>query len=195
MGAPGPARCYDAFEIDGQRYTWAGDYAHTRRDNKISIMASWQTDCRTCGQPFLLHHPQRPAPTYPVRNCPRCVINNRAEKAATALNPATPGQTKQPAQHPAKEAREAYRTQPTDQTPRVTEQEQSPPINTQQDQHTINTATTITTRNNANATATGQGGPRAPLSSHETPINTASQPPPVQPPNPVTAPRRVFTDR
>lgn len=193
MGAPGPARCYDAIEIGGQRYVWVGDYAHTRRDGKISIMASWQTNCRQCSAQFILHHPQRPAPTYPVRNCPRCVVAIRTAKAETALNPATPSQSKQPAQHPAKEAREAYRTQPAGQTPRVTEQEQHHIPITLQDQHTLNT--TITTRNNTNATASGQGEARTAISSHETPINTASQPPPVQPPNPATAPRRVFTDR
>ena len=136
MGAAGPARCYDAFEIDGQRYKWAGDYAHTRRDGKISIMASWQTDCRTCKQTFILHHPQRPAPTYPVRNCPRCVINNRIEKAATSLNPATPSQSKKATTHPAKEAREAYRTQPEGITPRVTEQEHLPHTTIHQDTNT-----------------------------------------------------------
>ena len=201
MGAPGP-RCFDSFTIEGQRYEWIGDYAHTRQDGRISVMASWQTQCKTCAAQFILHHPQRPAPHYPVRNCPSCVRSKQAAKAQAALNTQTPSQEIQPPPNPMARQTKAHRTAPTDQTSRATEQEQSPPINTIQNNNTLNTNSTQTTRNNenathnnANATASGQGGPRAAISSHRTPINTASQTPPVQPPNPVATPRRVFTDR
>jgi hypothetical protein len=37
-------------------------------------MATWQSTCRACGQPYQFTRPDRPAPQHPPRRCSPCVI-------------------------------------------------------------------------------------------------------------------------
>lgn len=67
-----PARCFDAFEINGQRYEHVGEVAHTRTDGKIAVLITWQSLCLECSEPFTTTKPDRPAPPHPTRRCKRC---------------------------------------------------------------------------------------------------------------------------
>lgn len=65
-------RCFDAFEIAGQRYEFVGEIAHTRKDGKLTILVTWQAPCLDCKQPFHTTKPDKPAPASPTRRCRAC---------------------------------------------------------------------------------------------------------------------------
>ena len=69
-------RAYDAFELDGQRYERVGERPYTRQDGRLSILVTWQANCRECGQPFTVDRIDKPVLMQPIRRCQPCINAN-----------------------------------------------------------------------------------------------------------------------
>ena len=66
-------KAFDAFETGGQRYVHIADRPHERRDGSFTVLHVWQTECRTCGHPFIIEAPHKPVPPAPNRRCKPCI--------------------------------------------------------------------------------------------------------------------------